>query len=196
MEEEIWKDIPGYEGYYQASSLGRIRSVDRTVTFSKYYEQTDKDVINVRTFPGKILTPALTSGYLGCTFSIDGKTVYPLVHQLVAKAFIPNPENKPQVDHIDGDRMNNRPENLRWVTAKENIANAIEHGEHPNRIPYGKRAIIDEDTGQRFESMLAAEKYYGIPKGRISGAIKSNQRVYGHKFKLDEAKVVRKLFDI
>lgn len=193
MSTEVWKDIPGYEGYYQASSEGRIRSLDHELSYVKHYEH--KDVLATHMFKGRILHQTYTSGYLGCIFSIDGKTTYPLVHRLVALAFVPNPENKPQVDHVDGDRTNNRPENLRWVTPKENHANAIEKGEHISQQVHKKKPIRDLDTGEIFDSMLAAEIKYNIPRGRISGAIKSGQRVYGHRFEL-VAKQPKKLFDI
>lgn len=193
MVDEIWRDIPGYRGLYQASSEGRIRSVSHVVNYVKHYD--DKDVAANHKFTGKILSQTFTSGYLGCIISMDGKTSYPLVHRLVALAFVPNPENKPQVDHIDGDRTNNRPENLRWVTSKENHANTIDKGEHTSQQLYKKKPIRDVDTGEIFESMLAAEDKYSIPRGRISAAIKSGQRVYGHKFEIVSNKS-KKLFNI
>lgn len=180
--DELWKDIPGYEGYYQASSEGRIRSLDRVVEYVKHYNYGD--VFAKHKMQGRILHQTMTSGYLGVVLQIAGKSHYPLVHRLVASAFVPNPENKPQVDHIDGDRTNNRPSNLRWVTSKENHANAIERGEHTSQQIYKKKRVRDIDTGEVFESMLAAENKFHIPRGRISAAIKSNQRVYGHKFEL------------
>lgn len=180
MEE--WKDIPGYEGRYQASTEGRIRSVAHTVTFVKHY--AGKDVENTVEYPSKILTPTLTSGYYGVIFSIDGKTKYPLVHRLVALTFVDNPDNKPQVDHIDGDRLNNRATNLRWVTSKENHANAISQFKHVTQLAGKRRPVKDADTGMVFNSMLDAETYFNIPRGRISNAIKSGQRVYGHQFEL------------
>lgn len=182
--KEIWKDIPGYKGLYQASNLGRIRSLDHVVEYVKHY--SDRDVEAKHYFKGKILAQNKTSGYLGCILSVNGKTVYPLVHRLVASAFVPNPDNKPEVDHIDGDTTNNCADNLRWVTSKENAANSMSKGEHTCQNPYRKKAIRDADTGEIFESMLDAEKRYEIPRGRISGAIKSGQRVYGHKFEIAE----------
>lgn len=180
--EEVWKDIPGYEGLYQASTEGRIRSLDRVTEYVKHYSYGDVPV--KQRFYGKVLHQSLTSGYLGTIFQVDGKTQYPLVHRLVAMTFVPNPENKPQVDHVDGNRMNNRPSNLRWVTSKENHANAISKGKHTSQQIYRKKPIRDIDTGEMFSSMMEAEDKYGIPRGRISAAIKSNQRVYGHKFEI------------
>lgn len=184
--EEIWKDIPGYEGHYQASSEGRIKSVEHTETFVKHYQYGD--VENTVTYPSKVLSQNMTSGYLSVIFSVKGVTYYPLVHRLVALAFLDNPDDKPQVDHIDGDRTNNKPENLRWVTSKENHANAVKHGTHTSQQVYKKKPVRDVDTGRVFSSMLEAELEYGIPRGRISAAIKSGHRVYGHLFEVVESK--------
>lgn len=190
-EAVIWKDIPGYEGLYQASTDGQIRSLPRTLHYIKHY--SDSDIEATHSFKGKILKQTFTSGYLGVLLSVDGKTKDALVHRLVAQTFVPNPENKPQVDHIDGDRTNNNASNLRWVTCKENHANALESGKHVSRQLYKKRSVRDVDTGQVFSSMLEAESYFNIPRGRISAAIKSGQRVYGHKFEL--VNLNRRLFN-
>ena len=184
---EVWKDIPGYQGYYQASNFGRIRSVEHTKTFIKHYSD-GRDVENTVTYPSRILSQKMSSGYLGVTTSVDGVVSYPLVHRLVALAFLDNPDDRPQVDHIDGDRTNNKPENLRWVTSKENHANAVKHGTHTSQQVYKKKPVRDVDTGRVFSSMLEAELEYGIPRGRISAAIKSGHRVYGHLFEVVESK--------
>ena len=101
---ENWKDIKGCEGLYKVSSYGRIMTVRKNA----------------------ILCPAKTiSNGLTVSLSKNGKVEKRQVSRLVAAAFIPNPENKPCVDHIDGDKSNNRADNLRWVTTKENCNNPI-----------------------------------------------------------------------
>jgi hypothetical protein len=108
---EIWKDIQGYEGIYQISNLGRIKSLHRDYT------------------NGRILNPAKNNrGYLRLGLSGNGKVRYDSVHRLVAETFIPNPKNLPEVNHIDGNKLNNRVENLEWVTKGENQAHAYKTG--------------------------------------------------------------------
>lgn len=118
MEQEIWKDIPNYEGFYQASNLGRIRSVDRYV-----YHGTRK-----RFWKGQIIKPKIDHDYYSVCLSKHGKIRYYRVHRLVAFAFIVNPQNKPYINHIDGNKRNNRVENLEWCTASENNIHAMKTG--------------------------------------------------------------------
>lgn len=118
MIEESWKDIKGYEGIYQVSNLGRVKS----------YDSIDK-LGRVR--KGRVLKNYLNNwGYPIVTLSIKSKLKTFRVHRLVAEAFIPNPENKPQVNHIDEDKTNNMASNLEWVTAKENV----NYGTHNERM--------------------------------------------------------------
>lgn len=112
--EEIWKDIEGYEGLYQVSNLGRVKSLDRKIDF--------KDG-RYATYKGRVLSPKIKNGYKYVVVTQNSKYRTFLVHRLVAKAFLPNPENKPCIDHINTDRTDNRVENLRWCTHKENMWN-------------------------------------------------------------------------
>lgn len=117
MEIEVWKNIPGYEGYYQASNLGRIRSLDISVKCRNNHTRIKK---------GKILAPSpYLNGYLSVSLSKDATTTRKSVHRLVALTFIPNPENKPCIDHINAIISDNRVLNLRWVTYSENNKNPI-----------------------------------------------------------------------
>lgn len=110
MNKEIWKDIPGYEGLYQVSNFGNIKSLKR-----KMNKRKCEEIIKTTSLGGK--------GYKRVSLCNNGKIKYYYVHRLVAEAFIPNENNKPTVDHIDRDKLNNNVTNLRWATYKEQIAN-------------------------------------------------------------------------
>lgn len=112
---EIWKDINGYEGLYQVSNLGRVKSFSKTV--NNYPNCT-------RVLPEKIRIGGVNKalGYRMLSLSKDGKTKQFFVHRLVAEAFVPNPNNYPMVNHKDEDKTNNNSSNLEWCTAKYNMA--------------------------------------------------------------------------
>lgn len=104
--KEVWKDIAGFEGLYQVSNFGRVKSFPRNGT-------------QVKT--PHILCPSTTTSYALYRLSKNDKSYYKKGHRLVAQAFLPNPEGKPHINHIDGNRLNNRVDNLEWCTPSENI---------------------------------------------------------------------------
>lgn len=123
--KEIWKDIVGYEGYYQVSNLGRIKSLDRTVTRNDGVKQFKKGIIK---------TPKnSTDGYDLITLSKNGENKTQGIHIIVAKHFIPNPDNLPEVNHKDFNRKNNRVDNLEWSTHQDNIKHSAEAGRYKLR---------------------------------------------------------------
>ena len=125
IKMESWKPIKGYEGYYEVSNFGQVRSITRIIT----------DSWCVRNFKGKTLKQTEHNGkqpYYYVTLSKNHISRKELVHRLVANAFIDNPLNKPQVNHIDGDVHNNCVNNLEWVTNAENTQHAYDTGLYIN----------------------------------------------------------------
>lgn len=109
--EETWKSVVGYEGLYEVSNLGNVRSVDRTLNC--------KDG-KIKHRKGHLLSPKTDEGYFRVSLSKDGVKKLYKVHRLVAMAFIPNPDNLPVVNHKDEDKKNNKVENLEWCTVQYN----------------------------------------------------------------------------
>ncbi len=113
IQAEIWKDVPDYENSYQASNLGRIRSLDRDIIRSDNRKSFRK---------GRILSPSISKkGYY--QFRLNGITTK--VHRIIAITFILNPLNLPQVNHKDGNKLNNNDWNLEWCTNQENKNHAV-----------------------------------------------------------------------
>ena len=120
MEEEIWKPIKDYEGLYEVSSIGRVRSLGREIIDSKGRKQCFKERILKLQYD--------RYGYLYVPLRNRDNRKKFKVHRLVAEAFIPNPDNLPQINHIDGNKDNNKVENLEWCTNKYNVLHAHETG--------------------------------------------------------------------
>lgn len=130
--EEVWKNIPNYEGLYQASNFGRIK----------------------RTKTNKILNPQIHKGYCEVNLSKNGIVKHYRVHILIALAFLPNLENKQEVNHIDGNKQNNCVSNLEWATHKENMSHAFNNGLISKE---GKQRIINglkKSTNERKKPIL------------------------------------------
>ena len=115
--QEIWKDIIGYENLYQVSNLGNVKSL--------CFGARNKRKSNITRL---LKTNSNNFGYLKVELYKDGKSKIKYVHRLVAEAFIPNPDQKPQVNHIDGNKANNTLSNLEWVTSSENLSHACKTG--------------------------------------------------------------------
>ena len=137
MTEEIWRDIEGYEGLYQVSTLGRVRSMDMKV---EYYPIDRKPYVQIR--KGRILkTFRHSNSQLVVHLYKDGENKYKLIHRLVAETFIPNPMNCKCVDFIDGDRNNLTVDNLKWVRSSVVLKRAYKKRREDNM---NKVIYVDE----------------------------------------------------
>lgn len=122
--KEIWKDIKGYEGCYQISNLGNTKSLERYVNTNGNSKRLVKEKILKKTIDN--------TGYYVVSLWKNNKHSRPHVHRLVAETFIINQNNKPYINHIDGDKLNNNINNLEWCTPKENNIHAYQLGLNPS----------------------------------------------------------------
>lgn len=166
MKEE-WKDIKGYEGLYQISNLGNVKSVYKNGNF-------------------KILIGGIKNGYRQVILVKDGKRKYINVHRLVAEAFIPNKENKSQVNHIDGNKLNNKVDNLEWCTQSENMKHAYKIGlEKPLYAIINKRAkkVKQYDKNNNlincYNGIKEAARINNINPGDITKCCKNKRKQVG-----------------
>lgn len=119
---EIWKEIPGFSNY-QISNKSNVKSIAR-IKYKKYGGKYN-GLIVPQSYPEKILTPRLNNaGYYGVHLYHEGRMQTFSIHRLVALAFLPNPENKETINHIDGNKQNNTLSNLEWATVQENLTHA------------------------------------------------------------------------
>lgn len=163
MNDEIWKDIEGYEGLYQVSNLGRIKSFIKW-NGHKYIKEVR--IINpYKNYSDKYYFRSVIKLYK------NGEKKDFKVHRLVAQAFIPNPNDYPIINHIDGNPLNNKVDNLEWCTQKYNVNHALE-----NELKINKINTIDRDTmlellnkGYDYKTI---SKILGIATGTVFNYIK------------------------
>lgn len=172
LDNEVWKDVVGYENLYEVSNFGRVRTNKNKITYTEIHGE--------RHWKQRILKQKIHKRPRSTNFSLrvclwkNGKSKSFLVSRLVAMSFLENPNNLPQINHIDGNSMNNNINNLEWCTAKENVNHAFENG----LINSCKKImLINKTTNEVFEfnSRAKASKFMKKNKGYINMMLKRNK---------------------
>jgi len=165
-----WKPVSGYEGYYEVSDGGEVRSVDRTV-----FDRNGKE----RHLPGRPMKLTKSKGRNNDGYYVvnlrNGKSKVASVHLLVAREFVPNPFALPTVNHIDGDKSNNSALNLEWASYRDNNIHALKHG---LRSPRGSMVVQKDLAGNliaSFRSVCEASRATRIGRSLISHCV--NNRI-------------------
>lgn len=173
MEEEVWKDIEGYEGY-QVSNLGRVRTHNKTSYTKRHGIRTWKD----RILHFKPSTTSKQRSNQGMGYRVDlwkdGKPKSFLVARLVATTFLEDLINTNMtVNHKDGNRLNNKVDNLEWLSRKENIQYGFENGQYPQ----DKTILYNENEYYEFRSKSVAAQFLGRNNSYISNCLKNNRDI-------------------
>lgn len=185
-KNEIWKDIKGFEGRYQVSNMGRVRSLDMTWLTYNWKRQGLMECKR----KGKILKPKTKrNGYFSVCLRDGVRKEFHSIHRIVAETFIPNPNNLPQINHKDEDKSNNRVDNIEWCTAKYNS----NYGTRKARIrEYHIKSVMtpiiqydmDGNVINTFESLSEAERMSGVSSIDIAGVCKGRRAsAHGYIFK-------------
>lgn len=182
MGNEIWKSVVGYEGLYEVSNFGRVKSLERKI--NKLWNGKEITLIN----KGRIKNICVDSdGYCVVGFCVNGKSKTLKLHRIISHSFIPNPDNKPQVNHKDGIKTNNSIENLEWCTNKENIRhsfdklNKYEKGYkigNLNPVPV-LQYTVDGKFVKEYKTRAEAARVIGKNQSDICKSVKSETKTVG-----------------
>ena len=177
--QELWKDIVGFEGAYQVSNLGNVRSLDRIISYKNNGTLTQMRI------KGKVLKLRPDKdGYPRVNLKFGEKNKLAGVHRLVATAFLDNPDNLPCVNHKDYRRDNNCVDNLEWCSVEYNNHYSENQERRPHEMyvnigqtsaKYTAHPVRCIETNEVFPSMIAAERYFGLGSGVICYSIQQGK---------------------
>ena len=172
---EEWRAVSGYEGLYEVSSGGKVRRISGWGNKNNGWRQAT----------GLVKLETNKSGYMRIKLSKNGIRTWYLVHRLVALAFIENPDEKPYVNHKDGNKANNSVDNLEWCTSRENQVHAFATG---LKQPTRRRAVVTSNSieEKHFPSLTACASYLGIDSGHVrllcSGKVKQTRKGWSVRY--------------
>ena len=174
--EEIWKPVVGYEGVYEVSNMGRVKSLERKVPKGDGERTVKERILKLRTDRYGYLTVGLYAG---------GKPKKFLVHRLVCQTFHENPDNKPQVNHINEDKTDNRACNLEWCTCKQNINHGTaKERSAKNRSKSVGQYTLDGELVKIWASTMEVERQAGFNHGNICNTVRGKyKQAYGFIWK-------------
>lgn len=177
--EEVWKDVVGYEGLYQVSNLGRVKSCAHLVPTTNGFTRMSPSKIRINCFDGN---------YYHVILYKNRKRKICLIHRLVAEAFIPNPCSLPQVNHKDGNKLNNYVDNLEWCTAQENLLHAFKTGLATPTISHYRGVLAfrlsDGSFVGEYKSQHEAARELGLNVAHICSVLKGRvEHTCGYYFK-------------
>lgn len=180
---EMWRPCPGYETSYEVSSLGSVRSIDRIAGKRRGVVKS------------KILKPYINRrGYLEVRLFAQSSSLPRVVHRLVAKAFIDNPNSLPQVNHIDGNKFNNVSDNLEWMNNSENQKHAYKLGLQPSRAgeKNSKAKITDKDVTLLKQLYNSGKNIVEVSKTMNISLDSTRQIIYGRTWKSNTTTVIKR----
>lgn len=168
---EVFVPVSGYEGYYEIGSMGTVRSVARRLLYSDG---------RVYLYKQRLITPADNgNGYMIVNLWRNNKQKMFYVHRLVADHFMPNPENKPQVNHLDENKKNNAVENLEWATPKENVNYGTAIARQIKTQGFPVFILFPDGTKKDFDSIAQAARFLGVQKGSATHAYHKHKKLKG-----------------
>lgn len=177
---EVWRDVIGFEGYYKISNFGNVKTVER-------YDKKRK-----RTIPERLRKPVCVHGYLYCELWKDGKHERRAVHRMVAVAFLPPLDGRTEVNHKDGDKANNRLDNLEWCTHSENESHAYNtHLKTPYNRTGKNNPMYGKHQTEKAKSLISAvhkgRRHMEETREKMSAAHKGMKFTQTHKVNLGKS---------